>query len=169
MPQLQDGSIASKPIRYAASRINLRDRRVAQAGIVVAGVDDRDILRDRVEQVLRKLGYRWEGDRYDNDVDIPDNSTTPRVSTAVAPISSAKALTPSGPLEFATRTSCPAALNLRARVPPILPVPMIPIFIACNLPICLLLLLLLSAMNSPARAAAHCLGTAAGFTLNQIE
>jgi hypothetical protein len=25
-------------------------------------------------------------------------------------------------LEFATRTSCPAALNLRARVPPILPV-----------------------------------------------
>jgi len=42
MPQLQDGSIASKPIRYAASRINFRDRRVAQAGIVVAGVDDRD-------------------------------------------------------------------------------------------------------------------------------
>jgi hypothetical protein len=42
----------------------------------------------------------------------------------------AKALTPFTPLEFATRTSCPAALSLRASVPPILPVPMMPIFIA---------------------------------------
>src|SRR3982751_4425841 len=43
-------------------RINLRDLWVAQTWIVVAGVNDRDILRDRIKQVLRELGYRWERD-----------------------------------------------------------------------------------------------------------
>jgi hypothetical protein len=41
---------------------------IAHTWIVVAGVDDRDILRDRIKQVLRELGYRWERDRYDNDL-----------------------------------------------------------------------------------------------------
>jgi hypothetical protein len=109
-------------------RINVRNLWIAYTWIIVTGVDERNILRDRIKQVLRELGYRWERDRYNNDAGGLDSSA--RVSTAVAPISSVKALTPSRPLEFATRTSCPAALNLRARVPPMLPVPMTPIFIA---------------------------------------
>ena len=40
-------------------RINLRDLWVAQTWIVVAGVDDRDILRDSIKQVLRKFGLSF--------------------------------------------------------------------------------------------------------------
>ena len=55
-------------------RINVRNLWVAHTWIVVAGIDDRDILRDRIKQVLRELGYRWERDRYDNDVGALDSS-----------------------------------------------------------------------------------------------
>jgi hypothetical protein len=69
-------------------RINVRNLWIAYTWIIVTGVDERNILRDRIKQVLRELGYRWERDRYNNDAGGLDSSA--RVSTAVAPISSAK-------------------------------------------------------------------------------
>ena len=108
-------------------RINVRNLWIAHTWIVVAGVDDRDILRDRIKQVLRELGYRRERDRYDNDVGALDSSAGVNGGRTDFIGESPDPFQPSG---IATRTSCPAALNLRARVPPMLPVPMTPIFIA---------------------------------------
>ena len=48
--------------RPARSRINLRDLWVAQTWIVVAGVEDRYVPRDRVEQTLRKRYIRRKWD-----------------------------------------------------------------------------------------------------------
>src|SRR4029077_7802933 len=51
--------------------------------------------------------------------------------TGVAPVSVAKSDRVSGPLEFATKTLCPSALKRRVSVPPMLPAPIIPIFMSC--------------------------------------
>src|ERR1035441_5696835 len=48
--------------------------------------------------------------------------------TAVAPVSAARAARLWGPREFATATVCPSARSRRVSVPPMLPAPMIPMF-----------------------------------------
>src|SRR4029450_5041649 len=50
--------------------------------------------------------------------------------TGVAPVSAAKSASVSGPLEFATKTLCPSLVKRRVSVPPMLPAPIIPIFIS---------------------------------------
>ncbi|MNT12608.1 hypothetical protein D3C72_1475390 [compost metagenome] len=55
-------------------------------------------------------------------------STAPCTSAGTAPMSSATLCTPLTPPELATFTSWPADSSLRARVAPIFPVPIIPIF-----------------------------------------
>src|ERR1035437_9275321 len=50
--------------------------------------------------------------------------------TAVAPVSAARSANVSGFRELATETWWPSAVSLRVRLPPILPAPMIPMFIS---------------------------------------
>src|SRR5581483_6260948 len=50
--------------------------------------------------------------------------------TAVAPVSAANPASDAGPREFAITTSWPTSRKRRARVPPILPAPIMPIFIS---------------------------------------
>src|SRR4051794_15201185 len=57
----------------------------------------------------------------------PDRAASATV-TAFAPVSAARSASVSGPRELATATSCPSAFRRRVRVPPILPAPMMPIF-----------------------------------------
>lgn len=109
--------------------------------VPVARVDDRDILWDCIGQILRKLGYGWEPDRDGNEVGFFDSSA--RLSGGRANFSGER-LIPSRPREFAIRTSCPAALDFRARVPPIWRVPMMPIVIASRLSVAALSLWLLT-------------------------
>src|SRR5262249_41569453 len=48
------------------------------------------------------------------------------------PVSDVKSANVAGPLEFATKTLCPSAVKRRVSVPPMLPAPMIPIFISVS-------------------------------------
>jgi len=40
-------------------------------GVVVAGVDDGDVLGGCVEDAVRQVGHGFEGDRDDHDVGVP--------------------------------------------------------------------------------------------------
>src|SRR5690349_668274 len=63
---------------------------------------------------------------------VTTTTSAPRAAsstgTAVAPVSSASAVSVWGPRELATETSCPRAVSRRVRLPPMLPAPMMPIF-----------------------------------------
>lgn len=126
--RLDDG-VADLPGRPAALGqalvLDRGDPAVALFGVVVAGVDDGDTVGGLVHKPVRQVRDRLQGNRHDDDLGVARRVLD---LDGVAPVSSASAVRVPGPREFATETSCPRAVSRRVRLPPMLPAPMMPIF-----------------------------------------